>query len=88
MSKLIGEYTVTVTGLMQTIAREEEAAILKAADLLSDKVVEGPADQHFRRRRTFRDRRDGNLLAGRRSGPSQCHVPGRNEHRFRRTDHR
>ena len=41
MSKLIEEYTGTVTGLMQTIAKEEEAAILKAADLLSDKVVEG-----------------------------------------------
>ena len=41
MSKLIEDYTGTVTGLMQTIAKEEEAAILKAADLLSDKVVEG-----------------------------------------------
>ena len=41
MSKLIEEYTGTVTGLMQIIAKEEEAAILKAADLLSDKVVEG-----------------------------------------------
>lgn len=41
MSKLIANYTGTVTGLMQTIAKEEESAILKAADLLSDKVVEG-----------------------------------------------
>ena len=41
MSKLIGEYTAEVTGLMQTIAKEEEENILKAADLLSDKVVEG-----------------------------------------------
>ena len=41
MSRLIGEYTEKVTGLMQTIAREEEENILKAADLLSDKVVEG-----------------------------------------------
>ena len=41
MSKLIGEYTAAVTGLMQTIAKEEEENILKAADLLSDKVNEG-----------------------------------------------
>ena len=41
MSKLIGEYTAEVTGLMQTIAKEEEENILKAADLLSDKVNEG-----------------------------------------------
>ena len=41
MSKLIEDYTGTVTGLMQTIAQEEADAILKAADLLSDKVVEG-----------------------------------------------
>ena len=41
MSKLIGEYTSKLTGLLQTIAEEEEANILKAADLLSDKVVEG-----------------------------------------------
>ncbi len=41
MSKLIAEYTGQVTELMQTIAREEEENILKAAELLSDKVVEG-----------------------------------------------
>ena len=41
MSRLIGEYTAEVTGLMQTIAKEEEENILKAADLLSDKVNEG-----------------------------------------------
>lgn len=41
MSKLIGVYTETVTNLLQTIAKEEEEAILKAAELLSDKVVEG-----------------------------------------------
>ena len=42
MSKLIEEYTGTVTGLMQTIAREEEAAILKAADPLSDEGEKQP----------------------------------------------
>ena len=41
MSELISQYTSEVTNLMQTIAREEEESILKAADLLSDKVVEG-----------------------------------------------
>ncbi len=41
MSRLITEYTTEVTSLMQTIAKEEEENILKAAELLSDKVVEG-----------------------------------------------
>ncbi|NMA21435.1 MAG: sugar isomerase domain-containing protein, partial [Lentisphaerae bacterium] len=41
MSKLIGEYTTQVTALLETIAKEEEEKILKAADLLSDKVIEG-----------------------------------------------
>ena len=41
MSRLIAEYTTEVTSLMQTIATEEEENILKAAELLSDKVVEG-----------------------------------------------
>ena len=41
MTRLISEYTTQVTDLMKTIAKEEEANILKAADLLSDKVNEG-----------------------------------------------
>lgn len=41
MTRLISEYTKQVTDLMKTIAKEEEANILKAADLLSDKVNEG-----------------------------------------------
>lgn len=41
MSKLIGEYTSIVTDLMKVIAEEEEQNILKAAELLSDKVVAG-----------------------------------------------
>ena len=41
MSTLIREYTSQVTNLLETIAQEEEENILKAADLLSDKVVEG-----------------------------------------------
>ena len=42
MSKLIEDYTGMETGLRQTIAREEEAAILKAADLLSDEGEKPP----------------------------------------------
>lgn len=41
MSKLIGEYTSTMVDLLQTIAKEEKDNILAAAELLSDKVVEG-----------------------------------------------
>ena len=41
MSELISQYTSQVTELLQVIAREEEENILKAADLLSDKVLEG-----------------------------------------------
>ena len=41
MSTLIREYTSQITSLLETIAKEEEENILKAADLLSDKVVEG-----------------------------------------------
>lgn len=41
MSQLISQYTTQVTELMNTIAREEEANILAAAEILSDKVVEG-----------------------------------------------
>ena len=41
MSRLIGEYTDEVTKLMRVIAEEEEEKILAAAEILSDKVVEG-----------------------------------------------
>ena len=41
MSQLISQYTDQVTDLLKVIAREEEENILKAADLLSDKVLEG-----------------------------------------------
>lgn len=41
MSRLIGEYTDEVTRLMRVIAEEEEQKILAAAEILSDKVVEG-----------------------------------------------
>ena len=41
MSRLINEYTDEVTKLMKVIAEEEEENILKAAEILSDKVVEG-----------------------------------------------
>ncbi len=41
MSRLIGEYTSSVTKLLGEIARDEEKNILKAAEVLSDKVLEG-----------------------------------------------
>lgn len=41
MSRLIGEYTAIVTDLMKVIAEEEEQNILKAAEMLSDKVIAG-----------------------------------------------
>ena len=41
MSQLIAQYTKEVTDLMQVIAKEEETNILVAAEILSDKVVEG-----------------------------------------------
>ncbi|NLE67365.1 MAG: sugar isomerase domain-containing protein [Lentisphaerae bacterium] len=41
MNALICEYTKQITRLLESIARDEEANILAAAELLSDKVVEG-----------------------------------------------
>ena len=41
MTKMMEEYNAIVTDAMSDIMREEEEAILKAADLLSDKVIEG-----------------------------------------------
>ncbi|MBR4673724.1 MAG: sugar isomerase domain-containing protein [Victivallales bacterium] len=41
MTRLISEYTTKLTALLQEIAKDEEENILKAADLLSDKVMEG-----------------------------------------------
>ncbi|MBR2374518.1 MAG: sugar isomerase domain-containing protein [Lentisphaeria bacterium] len=41
MSQLIKEYTSQITSIQECIAREEEENILKAADLLSDKVCDG-----------------------------------------------
>ena len=41
MTRLISEYTTKLTALLQEIAKDEEENILKAADLLSDKVLEG-----------------------------------------------
>ena len=37
MSQLIAQYTKEVTDLMQVIAKEEEANILAAVEILSDK---------------------------------------------------
>lgn len=41
MTKMMEEYNAIVTAAMSDIMRDEEEAILKAADLLSDKVIEG-----------------------------------------------
>ena len=41
MTKMMDEYNAIVTAAMSDIIREEEEAILKAADLLSDKVIDG-----------------------------------------------
>ena len=41
MSRLIQEYTDACTSIIQQIAKDEESKILAAAELLSDKVLEG-----------------------------------------------